>query len=227
MEIKVASVDSVIIYFDKTISKNTSLKVKAAYKILKSLEDTALIEIVPSYTSILITYDIFKYDINSIKGFLKELLKDLKIEEEKDLKVINVDVYYGDDVGFDLEKVALNANISIDEVIKIHSSKVYDVYAIGFLPGFAYLAAIDDRIITPRLKTPRKKIPKGSVAIADNQSAIYPQNSPGGWNILGKTTFELFDKNLESLSPITIESRIKFNPITKKEFLKQGGQIEF
>jgi len=227
MEIKVASVDSVIIYFDKTISKNTSLKVKAAYKILKSLEDTALIEIVPSYTSILITYDIFKYDINSIKGFLKELLKDLKIEEEKDLKVINVDVYYGDDVGFDLEKVALNANISIDEVIKIHSSKVYDVYAIGFLPGFAYLAAIDDRIITPRLKTPRKKIPKGSVAIADNQSAIYPQNSPGGWNILGKTTFELFDKNLESLSPITIESRIKFNPITKEEFLKQGGQIEF
>ncbi|MGB6329874.1 MAG: 5-oxoprolinase subunit PxpB [Halarcobacter sp.] len=227
MEIKVASVDSVIIYFDKTISKNTSLKVKAAYKILKSLEDTALIEIVPSYTSILITYDIFKYDINSIKVFLKELLKDLKIEEEKDLKVINVDVYYGDDVGFDLEKVALNANISIDEVIKIHSSKVYDVYAIGFLPGFAYLAAIDDRIITPRLKTPRKKIPKGSVAIADNQSAIYPQNSPGGWNILGKTTFELFDKNLESLSPITIESRIKFNPITKEEFLKQGGQIEF
>ncbi len=227
MEIKVASVDSVIIYFDKTISKNTSLKVKAAYKILKSLEDTALIEIVPSYTSILITYDIFKYDINSIKVFLKELLKDLKIEEEKDLKVINVDVYYGDDVGFDLEKVALNANISIDEVIKIHSSKVYDVYAIGFLPGFAYLAAIDDRIITPRLKTPRKKIPKGSVAIADNQSAIYPQNSPGGWNILGKTAFELFDKNLESLSPITIESRIKFNPITKEEFLKQGGQIEF
>lgn len=227
MEIKVASVDSVIIYFDKTISKNTSLKVKAAYKILKSLEDTSLIEIVPSYTSILITYDIFKYDINSIKVFLKELLKDLKIEEEKDLKVINVDVYYGDDVGFDLEKVALNANISIDEVIKIHSSKVYDVYAIGFLPGFAYLAAIDDRIITPRLKTPRKKIPKGSVAIADNQSAIYPQNSPGGWNILGKTTFELFDKNLESLSPITIESRIKFNPITKEEFLKQGGQIEF
>lgn len=227
MEIKVASVDSVIIYFDKTISKNTSLKVKAAYKILKSLEDKALIEIVPSYTSILITYDIFKYDINSIKVFLKELLKDLKIEEEKDLKVINVDVYYGDNVGFDLEKVALNANISIDEVIKIHSSKVYDVYAIGFLPGFAYLAAIDDRIITPRLKTPRKKIPKGSVAIADNQSAIYPQNSPGGWNILGKTTFELFDKNLESLSPITIESRIKFNPITKEEFLKQGGQIEF
>lgn len=227
MEIKVASVDSVIIYFDKTISKDTSLKVKAAYKILKSLEDTALIEIVPSYTSILITYDIFKYDINSIKVFLKELLKDLKIEEEKDLKVINVDVYYGDDVGFDLEKVALNANISIDEVIKIHSSKVYDVYAIGFLPGFAYLAAIDDRIITPRLKTPRKKIPKGSVAIADNQSAIYPQNSPGGWNILGKTTFELFDKNLESLSPITIESRIKFNPITKEEFLKQGGRIEF
>jgi len=81
--------------------------------------------------------------------------------------------------------------------------------------------------VTSRLESPRKKIPKGSVAIADTQTAIYPQNSPGGWNILGKTAFELFDKTLESLSPITIESRIKFNPISKEEFLKQGGNLEF
>ena len=227
MEIKLASVDSVIIYFSNTISKETSSKVKVAYKLLKSFEDEALIEIVPSYTSILITYDIFKYDYESIVKFLKNLLVGIKIEEENNYEIINVDVYYGNDVGLDLERVALSAKISIDEVIEIHSSRVYDVFAIGFLPGFAYLAAIDEKIITPRLESPRKKIPKGSVAIADNQTAIYPQNSPGGWNILGKTAFELFDKTLETLSPITIESRIKFNPISKKEFLKQGGQIEF
>ncbi len=227
MKITLASVDSVIIYFSDTISKETSLEVKSAYKLLKSLNDKSLIEIVPSYTSILITYDIFKYNYEEIQIFLKNLLQDLKIEDENELEVITVDVYYGDEVGLDLHNVALKASLSVEEVIQIHSSKIYDVFAIGFLPGFAYMASVDERIVTSRLESPRKKIPKGSVAIADTQTAIYPQNSPGGWNILGKTTFELFDKTLESLSPITIESRIKFNPISKEEFLKQGGVLEF
>jgi len=229
MKIQLASVDSVIIYFSDTISKETSRKVKSAYKLLKSLNDKNLIEIVPSYTSILVTYDIFKYNYEEIKIFLKNLLQDLKIknENENELEVINVDVYYGEEVGLDLQRVAQKAQISVEEVINIHSSKIYDVFAIGFLPGFAYMAEVDEKIITPRLESPRKKIPKGSVAIADNQTAIYPQNSPGGWNILGKTTFELFDKTLNSLSPITIESRIKFNPISKEVFLKQGGVLEF
>ena len=227
MEIKLASVDSVIIYFDQTISKETSLQVKAAYKILNNLREEGLIEIVPSYTSILVTYDIFAYTFHEISLYLEKKLADIKIEDENDLEIINIDVYYGQEVGLDLQRVATNAKLSVEEVIKVHSSKIYDVYAIGFLPGFAYMAAIDEKIVTSRLESPRKKIPKGAVAIADNQTAIYPQNSPGGWNILGKTTFELFDKTLESLSPITIESRIKFNPISKEEFLEQGGIIEF
>jgi len=227
MEIKLASVDSVIIYFSDTISKATSLKVKSAYKLLKALDNKDLIEIVPSYTSILITYDIFKYTYKEIQKILQKILQDLKVEDENELEVITVDVYYGNEVGPDLQRVADNANISVEEVIQIHSSKIYDVFAIGFLPGFAYMASVDKRITTSRLESPRKKIPKGSVAIADTQTAIYPQNSPGGWNILGKTTFELFDKTLETLSPITIESRIKFNPITKEIFLKQGGVLEF
>jgi len=227
MNIKIASVDSVIIYFSDVISKKTSQKVKSAYKLLKALENESLIEIVPSYTSIVITYDIFMYNYEKIQVFLQSVLKDLKIEDEGELEVINIDVYYGEEVGIDLQRVANKANISIEEVIQIHSSKTYDVFAIGFLPGFAYMAEVDERIVTSRLESPRKKIPKGSVAIADTQTAIYPQNSPGGWNILGKTTFEPFDKTLESLSPITIESKIKFNPISKEVFLKQGGVLEF
>ena len=225
MQIKLASVDSVIIYFSDIISKKSSLEVKSAYSLLKALENEALIEIIPSYNSILISYDIFKYDFLTIKEYLEKVLKNLKIEEENNLELINIDVYYGLDVGFDLQRVASISDISINELIKIHSSKIYDVFAIGFLPGFAYLASLDDKIITPRLQTPRKNIPKGSVAIADNQTAIYPQDSPGGWNILGRTTFKLFDKSLENLSPITIESRIKFNAISKEEFLNQGGNL--
>ncbi len=222
MTIKIASVDSVIIYFSNTISKDISLKVKSAYRILKELNNSSFIEIIPSYSSILVTYDIFKFDYKNICNYLENILKDIEIKEYSN-EILNIDVYYGFEVGLDLQRVASLSNMSVEEVIKIHSSKLYDVYAIGFLPGFAYLASVDEKISVSRLETPRKKIPKGSVAIANNQTAVYPQNSPGGWNILGKTTFELFDKNLKSLSPITIESKIKFNPISRDTFLEQGG----
>jgi KipI family sensor histidine kinase inhibitor len=222
MQIKIASVDSVIIYFSDVISKEVSLKVKSSYRTLKELNNNSFIEIIPSYTSILITYDIFKYEHTEIKIYLENILKNVDIKNQVD-DIINIDVYYGLEVGLDLQHVASTSKLSIDEVINIHSSQLYDVYAIGFLPGFAYLASVDERISIPRLSSPRKKIPKGSVAIANNQTAIYPQDSPGGWNILGKTTFELFDKTLESLSPITIESKIKFNVISKDEFLSQGA----
>lgn len=225
IKIQVASVDSLIIYFADVISKENSLKVKAAYKCLKALKNKAFIEIIPSYTSILITYDIFLYDFYSLKNMLTKILDNLSIEEESSQNLIKIDVYYSLEVGLDLQRVALHSNLSIDEVIKLHSSKIYDVYAIGFLPGFAYLASVDEKIKTPRLKTPRKKISKGSVAIADSQTAVYPKESPGGWNILGKTAFNFFDKNLEKLSPVSIESKIKFNPICKEEFLSQGGII--
>ena len=119
--------------------------------------------------------------------------------------------------------MSLKTNLSIEEIIEIHSSKSYDVYAIGFSPGFAFLASVDKKIAIPRLSSPRKSIPKGSVAIADTQTAVYPQQSPGGWNIIGRTAMELFDKNLEKLSPLSVGYKVKFNPISKEEFLSQGG----
>lgn len=121
--------------------------------------------------------------------------------------------------------MSIKTKLSVEEIIKIHSQKLYDVYAIGFLPGFAYLGSVDNRIALPRLATPRKQIPKGSVAIANTQTAVYPEQSPGGWNIIGRTTMELFDKNLEQLSPLSVGNKVKFNPISKEDFLNQGGII--
>ncbi|MBD3831176.1 MAG: carboxyltransferase domain-containing protein, partial [Arcobacter sp.] len=154
-----------------------------------------------------------------------EFAFDLQIDENFEEKIVEIDVYYGTEVGFDLEYLSSKTTLSIEEIIKIHSNKLYDVYAIGFLPGFAYLAKVDEKIAFPRLSTPRKIVPKGSVAIADFQTAIYPQQSPGGWNIIGKTTFELFDKKLENLSPLNVGDKVKFNPISKEEFLVQGGVL--
>ncbi len=222
MRFSIASVDSLIIYFGETISEENSSKVKKAYKSLKALNIEGLIEIIPSYTSIFISFDIFKYDYESLKSLLKNSIN-LNVKDDSDEKIISIDVYYGLEVALDLEKISFEKKLSIEEIIQIHSSKIYDVYAIGFLPAFAYLASVDERIASARLKTPRNQIAKGSVAIADTQTAVYPQNSPGGWNIIGKTALELFDKKLENLSIFEVGNRVKFNPISKEEFLSQGG----
>jgi inhibitor of KinA len=224
MRFKIASVDSLIIYFGDTINEETSLKVKKAYKSLKALNMDGLIEIIPSYSSIFISFDIFKYDYESLKNLLENSIN-LNVKENFEEKIITIDVYYGLEVGLDLEKISFEKKLSIEEIIQIHSSKIYDVYTIGFLPAFAYLASVDERIATSRLKTPRNLISKGSVAIADAQTAVYPQNSPGGWNIIGKTALELFDKKLENLSIFEVGNRVKFNPISKEEFIFQGGVL--
>lgn len=222
MQIKQISFDTLIIYFENKISKEVSINVKTAYNSILNQNIEGLIDIIPSYSSILINYDFFKYEFKTLKRILEEKIVLDKSNEIID-EVLNIDVYYGLEVGFDLEEISKKTKLSIDEIINLHSHKFYDVYAIGFLPGFAYLGEVDEKISIPRLETPRKIIPKGSVAIANTQTAIYPQNSPGGWNIIGKTFFECFDKNLKSLSPFKVGQKIKFNPISKEKFLAQGG----
>ena len=224
MNFKIASVDSLVIYFGTEISEEIATKVQKAYLSLKSLNIEGIIEIIPSYTTIYVLFDIFKYDYYSFVEILKNSI-DLNYEDNRTKSIINIDVYYGDEVGLDLQDMSLKTNLSIEKIIEIHSSKLYDVYAIGFAPGFAFLASVDKQIAMPRLSSPRKSVPKGSVAIADTQTAVYPQQSPGGWNIIGRTAMELFDKNLEKLSPLSDGYKVKFNPISKDEFLLQGGII--
>ena len=224
MNFKIASVDSLVIYFGNEISEEIATKVQKAYLSLKSLNIEGIIEIIPSYTTIYVLFDIFKYDYYSFVEILKNSI-DLNYEDNRTKSIINIDVYYGDEIGLDLQDMSLKTNLSIEKIIEIHSSKLYDVYAIGFAPGFAFLASVDKQIAMPRLSSPRKSVPKGSVAIADTQTAVYPQQSPGGWNIIGRTAMELFDKSLEKLSPLSVGYKVKFNPISKEVFLSQGGII--
>ena len=224
MNFKIASVDSLVIYFGNEISEEIATKVQKAYLSLKSLNIEGIIEIIPSYTTIYVLFDIFKYDYYSFVEILKNSI-DLNYEDNRTKSIINIDVYYGDEVALDLQDMSLKTNLSIEEIIEIHSSKLYDVYAIGFAPGFAFLASVDKQIAMPRLSSPRKSVPKGSVAIADTQTAVYPQQSPGGWTIIGRTAMELFDKNLEKLSPLSVGYKVKFNPISKEVFLSQGGIV--
>ena len=137
MNFKIASVDSLVIYFGNEISEEIATKVQKAYLSLKSLNIEGIIEIIPSYTTIYVLFDIFKYDYYSFVEILKNSI-DLNYEDNRTKSIINIDVYYGDEVALDLQDMSLKTNLSIEEIIEIHSSKLYDVYAIGFAPGFAF-----------------------------------------------------------------------------------------
>jgi KipI family sensor histidine kinase inhibitor len=140
-------------------------------------------------------------------------------------KIITIPVYYGPEVALDIELIAARASLSIDAVIDIHSSTIYDVYAIGFAPGFAYLGNVDKRIAIPRKETPRKKIAKGSLGIADQQAAVYPAESPGGWQIIGKTPVVLIDYSSERLTQFEVGNKVKFLPVDREAFIGLGGVI--
>lgn len=186
MKIETASVDSLILYFEERICEEVLDKVQHAYHALKKLPH--IINLTPSYHSILIEYDIFKYDTTSFKALIKEtLISEPSLDAHRQGKRIEIAVDYGKNL--DMERIALLHNLTPAEVIAKHTAQTYRVYAIGFMVGFAYLAKVDEAIATPRLDTPRKKVPKGSVAIAETQTAVYPQESAGGWNIIGHTEF--------------------------------------
>ncbi len=222
---KIASVDSIIVYFSNSISKESVDLVQHNYALLKDSKDSGIIDITPSYTSILIRFDLEKYDSDLFTKYLKETISLELKEEGQEGKLVEIPMYYSEEVGFDLDRISKLSNLSIKEVIELHSSTIYRVYTIGFLPGFAYLGEVDTKIATPRLDTPRAKIPKGSLGIADNQSAIYPIQSPGGWNIIGRTYLDMFDKNLDGFSYLSIGDWVKFRAISRDEFLKHGGVI--
>ncbi|MFK5880815.1 MAG: 5-oxoprolinase subunit PxpB [Sulfurospirillum sp.] len=225
IEYKIASADSIIIYFGDIISKQVSALVQHNYNLLKNQKDSGFIDLTPSYTSILIHYDLKKYSYDSILKHIGQILTHEIKKSKEEGAIVQIPVYYDEEVGFDLARVATLANLSIAEVIELHSEMIYSVYTIGFLPGFAYLGEVDARIATPRLETPRTKIPKGSLGIADNQSAVYPVQSPGGWNIVGRTFVDMFDKDIDGFSYLSVGERVKFKPISRVEFIKNGGVI--
>lgn len=222
MKFKIASVNSFIIEFESKISQEVSNKVKFYFDEIQKYEN--IIDIVPSYTSILISFDIFK----TSRKMLQKKISSLNYEQNHSnnkTKTITIPVYYGVEVGLDLQRISKHHHISIEEIIRLHTSQIYTVFTIGFSPGFAYLGDVNKKIAMPRLDNPRKIIQKGSVAIADTQTAIYPNNSPGGWNIIGRTSFTMFNKELETLCPVSIGDKIKFQSISKKDFLDLGGTL--
>lgn len=226
MKFAVASVDSLIVYFGDIIDAKIANNVRKALYLLREAKLSYVTDIVPSYTSIMVSYDFLLYSYDDVCTEITKILeKNLDNYEELPSRVMSVPVYYDPSVGLDLESVSLAKKLSIEEVITHHIEKDYFVYAIGFAPGFPYMGEVANSIASPRLANPRAKVPKGSVAIADRQTAIYPKQSPGGWNILGRTPLDMFSRSYDGLSYLRVGDKVNFEPICKEKFLKLGGVL--
>jgi inhibitor of KinA len=189
------------------------------YSLLKTVETEdleAVRELVPTYRSLLVNYDPLVSRFLEMNERLSELV-DLSLcqanHEPEQHCIVELPVVYGGDDGPDLESLAEHVNLSVKDVIEIHSSIDYRVYMIGFAPGFPYLGGLDQRIAMPRLKTPRVSVPAGSVGIAESQTGVYPNASPGGWQLIGRTLAQLFDVSNPSPSLITPGSKVRFVPV--------------
>lgn len=185
--------------------------------LIHSILGDSLEDIVPAYHSIAIFSELSKDRILELLDGKQELEQELTDSRE----VVKLPICY--EPGMDLNRVAKSANLSIDEVIKLHLGGTYRSLFIGFTPGFIYADGLNELIACPRQESPRKLIPGGSVGIGGNQTGIYSLASPGGWNIIGRTPAKIFDLNRKPPMLIDVGAQYQFYRITKQEFETWGS----
>ena len=195
-------------------------KVRELFLYLKDSQVEGVVETVPGYRSLLIVYDPLKTTLSALKGSLRKLHNTIDRSEIPKLRTLEIPVVYGGECGPDLNWVAEYHKLSPEEVVRFHTGSTYQVYMIGFTPGFAYMGELPDTIATPRKETPRTSVPRGSVGIAQSQTGVYPVKSPGGWQIIGRTPLKLFDPAKWPPTPLEMGDLVKFFPIKEEEITR-------
>jgi inhibitor of KinA len=217
---------AITVDFGNVIDEAINKRVLTLFYQLLSDPLTGMIEIVPAYSSVTIYYDVYttgkmlsggKTVYEFMVEQMNERLEQSFLETDTASRLINIPVCYEKEFARDIEQLAKEKNLSVDEVIHIHASKQYQVYMLGFLPGFAYMGKVDERIILPRKPQPVTVV-AGSVGIAGKQTGIYPLASPGGWQIIGRTPLKLFDVMKEEPTLLKTGDTVQFLSITKNEF---------
>lgn len=192
---------------------------------LNSTRITGIKDIVPAYSSIAIHYDVFQVKSGSaetafelVTNWINKYLHDLDDMPHDDVRKIKIPVCYSNKYGIDLDELEKTSGLTAEQIITLHTQKKYRVYMLGFLPGFAYMGEVDERIPISRKAQPRYKVDAGSVGIAGRQTGIYPFDSPGGWQIIGRTPLKLFDR--DNADPVLFHpgDEVEFYSITEDEF---------
>jgi KipI family sensor histidine kinase inhibitor len=208
-----------LVEFGTSIDPDLNRRTRSVAACLECRAVPGIMEIVPAYASFMIIYQPDLVNVHTLQEAVHECLDPAGHVLKDGGKVVDIPVCYSQDFGPDLPFVAQCNNLTLEEVIRIHTSGRYLIYMFGFAPGFPYLGGLDPRLHTPRLDTPRDRVEAGSVGIANNQTGIYPIASPGGWQIIGRTPLRLFTP--EQADPVPLYrpgDQLRFVPISETEF---------
>jgi inhibitor of KinA len=217
---------AIVVKFADSIDPNFYGKVRALKEYLDRKSLTGMLEYVPAYSTLTIYYDSLQRSFHDIDAELRGVIGELSQIPAPNPRIVEIPVCYGGEFGPDLEFVAQHNSLKADEVIQIHSNGDYLVYMIGFAPGFPYLGGMSQQIASPRRDSPRLQIPVGSVGIAGTQTGVYPIETPGGWQLIGRTPIQLFRPREHPPTLLRAGDTVRFRSITTKEYasLRKGSQ---
>ena len=210
---------AISIDFGQVIDPKINRQIRQVIEQIKVLQLDGIIELVPTYCALLVQYDAMVYSYSDICRILEPTLQESVMDSANELvTIVEIPTVYGGEFGPDLGFVASHNHLSEAEVVSIHSGTDYLVYMLGFIPGFTYLGGMDPRIATPRLSSPRTLIPAGSVGIAGEQTGTYPSDSPGGWQIIGRTPVTMYDMSKKQAALLQAGDYVRYVSINENEF---------
>ncbi|MBE0650249.1 MAG: 5-oxoprolinase subunit PxpB [Bacteroidales bacterium] len=209
---------AILVRFSEQISESINRKVISFRNNLEQINLPGIIETIPAYASLMIIYNPLIVSFKILYREIKEILDKTKDETLSKSRTITIPVCYDSTFSMDLQEVSQQTGLSPAEIIKIHYSSTYRIFMLGFTPGFPYMGETDERIACPRKSTPRQAVPEGSVGLAGRQTGIYPIESPGGWQIIGRTPLKIFNPGSENIFLLRAGDIIQFKPISISEF---------
>ena len=221
--IEVVAIDCLMVRLFDVIAEANMPWMLAATQRLRSGFGAALVDLVPSYTTLMVHYDLTALSPAQARELINQALTDLQPQAQGSGQCHVLPVWYDLSVGPELTLLSQRSGLAVDEVIRRHSAHEYQVFALGFAPGFAFMGLVDEILATPRLNTPRKRVAAGSVGIAERQTAAYPVVSPGGWNLIGRTPAKLFDRERDGYSLMQPGDTVRFEAVDHAEFINLGG----
>jgi len=210
----------VLVEYGDVIDPDVNSKVRSMAIVMHENPPAGVIEIIPTYRSLLIIYDPSVTQPDELEKALNSLearLGEIRIPPPR---TVELPVCYGGEFGPDIDTVAETNHLTIEEVIELHCEPEYLIYMVGFTPGFPFLGGLSEKLHTPRLETPRTLVPEGSVGIANNQTGIYPIASPGGWQLIGRTPVKLFAPWRQNPFLYQAGDRLKFKPVSPDEYAR-------
>jgi len=216
---------ALVVEFGNEITPEINARIRSFTQVLEEQALPGIVELVPTYRSVLVHYDPLQLAPGELEAKIRELTGSLTDIELAAPVVTMVPVCYGGEFGPDLDHVCQHTGLSKEEVVRLHAGTDYLIYMLGFTPGFSYLGGMDERLATPRLKTPRTVIPAGSVGIAGKQTGIYPIDSPGGWQLIGRTPLKLYDPYREPPVLLKAGNYVRFVPISEAEYEEIAARV--